>query len=132
MANPNGRKGAEFERQTADYWRDNWDDRIDRRVRTGAKDKGDLANVRIRGHRIVVECKDEGNKKKTAPTGGVLPPRYNLPGWIGEAQVEAENDGALCGIVVAKRRGKGQPEDQFVILTQGDFLRLLAAITTPT
>ena len=131
MANPNGRKGSAFERDTADYWRDNWDDHIDKRVRTGAKDKGDLANVRIKNHRIVVECKDSGNRRKTTTDGQLRPPVYDLPGWVREAQVEADNDGALCGIVVAKRRGKGRPEDQFVIMTQGDFLRLLAAITCP-
>jgi hypothetical protein len=117
VSNPNGRKGASHERQTADYWRDNWDDRIDRRVRTGAKDKGDLANVRVRNHRIVVECKN---------TRAV-----DLAGWIGEAQQEAINDEALIGIVVAKRKGKGNPEDQYVVLTQGDFLKLLAAVTCP-
>lgn len=116
MSNPNGAKGASFERQTADYWRDHYDDRIDRRVRTGAKDKGDIANLRVGTHRIVVECKNTT--------------RANLAGWVAEAQVEADNDGALCGIVVAKRKGKGQPEDQWVVMTQGDLLKLLRALET--
>jgi hypothetical protein len=103
--------GATHERATADYWRDNWDDRIDRRVKTGAKDKGDIANLRIAGHRVVVECKDEAS--------------YDLAGWVREAQNEAENDGALMGFVVGKRKGKGKPEDQYVIMTQGDLLKLL-------
>lgn len=115
MANPNGRKGASFERQVADYWRDNWDDRIDRRVKTGAKDKGDIANLRVIDHRLVVECK---NERAT-----------NLAGWVKEAQAEAENDGALVGFVVAKRKGHGKPEDQYVIMTQGDLLKLLEAVT---
>jgi hypothetical protein len=101
MANPNGRKGASFERLTADYWRDVYSEFIDRRVKTGAKDKGDLANVRVGEHRLVVECKNER--------------AVNLAGWVAEAQLEACNDGALCGIVVAKRKGRGQPEDQYVI-----------------
>lgn len=113
MANPNGRKGASFERSVADWWRDVWDDRIDRRVKTGAKDKGDLANVRIGTHRLVVECKNEKG--------------FHLAGWVKEAKVEAENDGALCGIVVAKRIGHGRPEEQYVIMEQGDFIRLLTA-----
>ncbi len=117
MANPNGRKGSSFERQTADYWRDNWDDRIDRRVRTGAKDKGDLANVRAHKHRLVVEIKNVA--------------KLNLAGWIAEAQAEAINDEALCGIVIAKRKGKGDPKDQYVVMTQGDLLKLLAAVTCP-
>jgi len=115
MANPNGRKGASFERQVADYLRDEWDDRIDRRVKTGAKDKGDIANFRVAGHRVVIECKNEA--------------KINLAGWVGEAQEECLNDGALIGLVVAKRKGKGQPEDQYCILTLGDLLKLLANST---
>jgi len=113
MANPNGKKGASFERLTADYWRDNYDDRIDRRVKTGAKDKGDLANVRLGSHRIVVECKNER--------------AISLAAWVKEAQEEAVNDGALCGVVVAKRKGNARPEDQYVILRQEDLLKLLKA-----
>ena len=51
--------GASFERLMADYFA--WalsDDRIDRRVKTGAKDRGDIAGVRLRGERVVIECKD--------------------------------------------------------------------------
>lgn len=121
MANPNGRKGASFERQVADFWRDNYDDRIDRRVKTGAKDKGDIANLRVSHHcldlpnRLVVEVK---NERAT-----------NLAGWVKEAQAEAENDGALVGFVVAKRKGHGKPEDQYVIMTQGDLLKLLKVMS---
>ena len=104
--------GSSFERQVADYLRDEWDDRIDRRVKTGAKDKGDIANFRVAGHRVVVECKNEA--------------KINLAGWVGEAQEECLNDGALVGIVAAKRRGKGHPRDQYVIMTLGDLLTLLS------
>lgn len=134
MANPNGKKGSAFERQTADYWRDNWSGFIDRRVKTGAKDRGDIANIRVRGkeldppegmiavsnnvsHRVVVECK---NEKTTT-----------LSKWIKEAQEEAKNDGALVGIVVAKRLGNANPEDQWVIMTQGDLMKLLKTVTSP-
>ena len=117
MANPNGRKGSSFERQIADYLRDNWDDRIDRRVRTGAKDCGDIANFRVAGNRVVLELKNES--------------KINLAGWVTEAQAEAVNDNALVGIAISKRRGKGQPEDQYCILTLGDLLTLLAHCTGP-
>jgi hypothetical protein len=131
MANPNGKKGAWFERETADYWRDNWDDRIDRRVKTGAKDKGDIANVRLGDHRIVVECKNVGTSQRDKDGNLRREQKYNLATWIREAQEEAENDGALCGIVIAKRIGKGQPEDQYVIMTQGDLVKLLHAVSHP-
>lgn len=105
--------GARFERLVADYLRDTVDDRIDRRVKTGALDKGDIANLRTRNNnKIVVECKDYGGK--------LQPPQ-----WIKEAQEEVKNDNALCGVVVAKRRGTAKPEDQWVILTLGDLVKLI-------
>lgn len=113
MANPNGRKGSSFERVIADYLRDNWDDRIDRRVKTGAKDKGDIANFRIGRHRLVIECK---NVKA-----------MNLSGWVGEAQEEALNDDAVAGVAVHKRRGKADGGEQFVTLTLADFLTIIRA-----
>ena len=103
--------GATFERVVADFLRDNWDDRIDRKVRTGAKDRGDIANFRVAAHKIVVEVKDET--------------KIDLAKWVKEAQAEAINDDALLGIAVAKRRGKGDPADQYVVLTLGDLLKLL-------
>jgi hypothetical protein len=103
--------GERLERDTADFLASTWDDRIDRRVKTGAKDKGDIANFRIAGKRVVVECKDVVSS--------------NIGGWYNEAQVEAANDGAVAGIVVAKRRGKGQPQDQWVHMTTGDLITLL-------
>lgn len=111
MTNRNGRKGASFERVVADHLRDHWDDRIDRRVRTGAKDKGDVANFRVAGMRVVVEAK---NVQRT-----------DLAGWIREAKQEAENDGALVGLVVHKAKGKAAPAEQYATLTLGDLLLLL-------
>lgn len=113
MTNRNGAKGSSFERLVADYLRDNWDDRIDRRVRTGAKDKGDVANFRVAGQRVVVEAK---NVQRT-----------DLSGWVREAEAEAENDGAVAGIVVHKARGKGQAGDQYVTTTLSALLALLSA-----
>lgn len=106
--------GASFERLVADYLRDNWDDRVDRRVKTGSLDKGDIANFRVNNHRIVLECKDET--------------KYDFNNAVNEAQVEACNDGAVVGLAVVKRHGKAKPEDQFVVFTLSDFLKLLKAI----
>ena len=103
--------GASFERLIANYLATEIDDRIDRRVKTGAADKGDIAGLRHHGHRIVIECKDVA--------------KLNLAGWVTEAQAEAGNDGALLGLVVHKRRGKGQPADQYVTLTLADLVKLI-------
>lgn len=105
--------GARFERQISDYLRDNLDDRIDRKVKTGAKDRGDIANVRdSHNRRIVIETKDYGGK-------------LNLPQWTKEAHTEADNDGAEVGLVIAKRRGTTNPADQWVAMTVNDLIQLL-------
>lgn len=105
--------GAKFERQIADFLRANLDDRIDRRVKTGAKDCGDIANVRdSHNRRIVIEAKDYGGK-------------LNLPQWTKEAHQEAVNDNAHVGIVIAKRRGTTNPADQWVAMTVDDLIQLL-------
>ncbi|ERS46167.1 restriction endonuclease [Corynebacterium kefirresidentii] len=105
--------GARFERIIADFLRDNLDDHIDRRIKTGAKDCGDIANVRdSHNRRIVIEAKDYGGK-------------LNLPQWTKEAHQEAENDGAHVGLVIAKRRGTTDPADQWVAMTVNDLIQLL-------
>jgi hypothetical protein len=49
----------------------------------------------------------------------------NLAGWVAEAETERVNDGALAGVVVHKRRGKGHAGDQYVTMTLNDFVALL-------
>ena len=103
--------GTAFERQVADYLAEHVDDRIDRRVKTGAKDRGDIAGVRFMGKRVVIECK---NTSKIA-----------LGPWAAETEVERGNDDALVGVIAHKRHGKGRAEDQWVTMTLGDFAALL-------
>ena len=87
-------KGADFEQQTADYFSEKLrDDRIDRRVKHGKNDRGDISGVYIRGKRAVIECK---NRK-----------RMELSAWVEEAEVERGNDDAEFGLVVHKRKGYG-------------------------
>ena len=104
--------GSRFEREVADYLRDNLSQFIDRRVKNGSKDLGDIANVRDSyDNKIVIEVKNVT--------------KMSLPQWIKEAKVEAENDGALCGVVVHKRHGNGKPGEQWVTLTLEDLVLLL-------
>ena len=105
------RAGASFERSVADYLAAHVDDRVDRRVKTGANDRGDIAGLRHHGHRLVVECKNTA--------------RADLAGWMREAHVEAGNDDALAGVVVHKRHGNAVPGDQWVSMTLADFVALL-------
>lgn len=104
--------GTRFERLIADYLATHVDDRIDRRVKTGAKDKGDIAGLRHMGGRVVVECKDYSG-------------RYLLGPWLREADIERGNDDAMAGVVVIKRRGTTDPGDQVVAMTVRDLVALL-------
>lgn len=104
--------GARTERAVADYLAAALDDdRIDRRVRTGAKDRGDVAGVRCHGKRVVIEVKD------------CAKPEW--PKWVREAHTEAGNDDALCGVVIAKRRGTTDPADFWVVMEARDLVALL-------
>jgi hypothetical protein len=106
------RKGSTFEKSIADYLAIQLqDDRIERRVTNGNKDRGDIGGVRLNGHRVVIECKNHN--------------RLNLSGWVEEARIEAGNDDAILGAVVHKRRGTAQPGEQYVTLTLDDLITLL-------
>jgi len=105
--------GARFERIIADTLAAYVDDRIDRRVKTGAADKGDIGGIRTAaGQRVVVECKDYGG-------------RYDVGTWLREAETERSNDGAEVGLVIAKRRGMTDGLDQVVLMTVRDLVALV-------
>lgn len=107
--------GSAFERDIADYLAATIDDRIDRRVKTGAKDRGDIAGLRHMGQRVVVECKNYGGQIKAAE-------------WTAEADIERGNDDAVAGVVVAKRRGVTDPAEQWVLMTARDLVALVTGV----
>lgn len=112
MTNP---KGATFERLVADYLAAVLDDDgVDRQVKTGRADKGDVRGVKVHGQRVAVECKNTT--------------RASLAAWVREAEVERGNLDALAGVVVHKRTGKGKAQmgEQYVTMTLADFAALLA------
>ena len=104
--------GTRFESAIAACLAEHLDDRIERRARTGAKDRGDISGVRVHGQRLVLELKDCA--------------RMDLAGWVKEAQEEAANDGALLGVTVHKRRGRGDPLDQYVTCTVRELISLIS------
>ena len=105
--------GARFERVIADCLAEHIDDRIDRRVKTGAADKGDIGGLRTEfGQRVVAELKDYGGQVKVGP-------------WLDEAETERINDNADVALVVAKRRGISDPLQQTVIMSVADLVALL-------
>lgn len=105
--------GTRFETLIATHLAAVVDDRIERRRQSGSKDRGDIASVRDSlGRRVVVECKDYA--------GRLLPAE-----WTREAQTERDNDNAVAGVVVAKRRGTTEPGQQYVLMLVDDFVALL-------
>jgi len=104
--------GSDFERKQADCLALHVDDRIDRKVKTGALDKGDIANLRAHGQKVTVECKDYGGQIKAAE-------------WAAEGAVERENDKGLAWVVVAKRRGTTDPLRQWVLMEMGELIALI-------
>lgn len=108
MTNP---KGGRFERVQADALKEALDADIDRRVKYGTKDRGDISGLRsVFGERIVVECKNTT--------------RLNLGGWVQEARLEAGNDDAPIALVMHKRKGTTDPMRQYVTMEVRDLLRL--------
>ena len=104
--------GSRFERSIADALATHIDDRIDRRVKTGAADRGDIGGLRVFGERVTIECKDYGG-------------RYLVGPWLTEAEAERGNDDGIAGVVIAKRRGTTDPLDQVAFLTVRDLIALL-------
>lgn len=109
--------GSRFERSIADYLAEHVDDRIDRRVKTGAKDRGDIGGWRFAGLRIVAELKDYGGRHLVGP-------------WLNEAEMERGNDDADVALVIAKRRGTTDPGDQVVFMTMRDLIALTTGSRT--
>lgn len=111
----NARKGAEYEQQWCDYAaRRLGDDRIERRVRNGKNDRGDVTGLRIHGKRAVVELK---NCRE-----------FRLSDWIGQAEAERGNDDAEFGIVSFKRSGCGEKSfgGNYALMTVDTLLAIIA------
>jgi hypothetical protein len=85
------------------------DDRIVRRTKTGAVDRGDIANFRVHGERVVIEVKNHAGS-------------VDVAGWLTEAEIERRNDQAAAGMVIAKRARKDNMGEQIVMMTVQDFL----------
>ena len=109
--------GSRFEREVADCLAEHVDDRIDRRVKTGAKDRGDIGGIRLHGQRLTVEVKNTS--------------RLNLAGWMAEAEDERGNDDALAGVVIHKRHGVADPLDQWVTCTVRELIAILRGSRIP-
>ncbi len=114
MSNPNGRKGASFERTIADYLGNYFDDgMIDRRIKHGSNDTGDITGFHWHCKRVVVECKSEKNFGS------------RLADYVQEAEIERGNDDAFMGVTVVKRPKYGNKHvgGNYVVMTLDTFLK---------
>jgi hypothetical protein len=111
--------GTEMEVWTVEHlrrglWRLPFAEFIQRRTKTGAKDRGDVANVRLPDGRVlVIEVKNTAK-----PTIGP---------WLKEAETERLNDEAAAAVVVYKRHGIGRTRmgEQVVTCTLDDLIVIL-------
>lgn len=104
--------GTSFETSVVTYLQQTVSDRIERRRLSGAFDRGDISGLYHADQRLVVECKNYGG-------------RIIASTWLNEAEVERNNDGALAGFVVAKRKGTTDPAKQIVLMTLENLTALL-------
>lgn len=113
--------GSRFERLAADYAALRLgDSSIDRQIKMGARDVGDIRGLRIGGKRLVLETKDYGG-------------RLEVPKWLREAEAERGNADAEYGAVLAKRMGVladarniSRMGDQLVLMTYDTLLAICA------
>lgn len=100
------RKGPRFERLVADFLVDEGFMAADRKVKTGARDKGDIAGIPD----WTIETKDLA--------------KVDLAGLVDEATVEAANARTTWFAGIQKRRRKNV-RDAYVVMPLWLFARLL-------
>lgn len=101
------KKGPKFEADVVAWLCEHGFPYAERRVMGGSRDRGDVGGI----PGVVLELKNCA--------------RQELAGWVDEARAEAANAGVSVWAVVAKRRGKGDPGEAFVITNLVTFAALL-------
>lgn len=101
--------GKTAERVFVAWARNNGAPHAERRVAGARKDRGDVAGI----PGMVVEVKSPGPNSPT-----------QLGPWLDETLAERDNDDAVIGMLVIKRRGRGCPSQWFAV-TDGDTMARL-------
>jgi hypothetical protein len=101
------RKGSQAERDVVAYLKANGYPYADRRVAGATLDKGDISGVLG----VTIEIKNHA--------------RLDLAGWLAELEVEMKNDNAWTGVVIHKRKGKGDVGEWYATLPVKVWLALL-------
>ena len=107
MSSAAKRKGSQAERDVVAYLKANGYPYADRRVAGATLDKGDISGVLG----VTIEIKNHA--------------RLDLAGWLAELEVEMKNDSAWTGVVIHKRKGKGDVGEWYATLPVKVWLALL-------
>lgn len=107
MSSAAKRKGSQAERDVVAYLKANGYLYADRRVAGATLDKGDISGVLG----VTIEIKNHV--------------RLDLAGWLAELEVEMKNDSAWTGVVIHKRKGKGDVGEWYATLPVKVWLALL-------
>lgn len=106
--------GSSFERSIADCLDEHLPEPVDRLVKTGAKDRGDIGGVTAQDRKVAIECKDYAGQIK------------NLPQTLREVEAEKVHYDAPLGVAIYKRRGTTDPLKQYVIMEVGEFIDFIS------
>ena len=107
MSSAAKRKGSQAERDVVAYLKANGFPYADRRVAGATLDKGDISGVLG----VTIEIKNHA--------------RLDLAGWLAELEIEMKNDSAWTGVVIHKRKGKGDVGEWYATLPVKVWLALL-------
>lgn len=101
------KKGPKFEADVVAWLQQHNFPYAERRVMGGSRDRGDIGGI----PGVVLELKNCN--------------RVELATWVDEARHEAANAGVSVWAVVAKRKGKGDPGESYVVTNLAMFARLI-------
>lgn len=101
------KKGPKHEADVVAWLKDHGFPYAERRVMGGTRDRGDIAGI----PGVVLELKNCN--------------RVELAAWVDEARAEAANAGVDVWAVIAKRKGKGDPGESYVVTNLATFAALL-------
>lgn len=107
MSSSAKRKGSQAERDVVAWLKANGYPYADRRVAGATLDKGDISGVLG----VTIEIKNHA--------------RLDLAGWLAELEIEMANDNAWTGVVIHKRKGKGDVGEWYATLPAKVWLQLL-------
>jgi len=103
----NKARGTSFETLIVRFLADHGFPHAERRALAGQADLGDI----LTGPGLVWECKNHKTLKFSE--------------WLEETETERQNANADYGVLVAKRRGKGDAGEQYAVMRVADIVRLL-------